>query len=51
MSAAIVGLLLFGWPILLFLQSHKQVALFLELATIGSLIFLTILAIITNVFL
>jgi hypothetical protein len=49
LSVAVVGLLLFGWPILLYLQGQRKVAVFLEITTIGSLFLLTALALIVNV--
>jgi len=49
LSVAIVGLFIFGWPILLYIQGHKKEAIILEGATIGALIVLTALALIMNI--
>jgi len=49
LSVAIVGLLIFGWPLLLFIQGSKKEAVILEGATIGSLIVLTALALVFNI--
>ncbi len=48
LSVVIIGLFIFGWPILLYLQGHKKAAVSLMLSTVGSLFLLTLLAVALN---
>lgn len=49
LSVAMVGLLIFGWPVVLYLQGHKREAIWLTLSTLISLFLLTVLAFGLNV--
>ncbi|MBU0625394.1 hypothetical protein KKF05_03555 [Patescibacteria group bacterium] len=51
LSVAMVGLLIFGWPVVLYLQGHKKEAIWLTLSTLVALFLLTALALGLNILL